>query len=283
MKIRNLCFLLASSVALLVAACAGGDTDGESGANAARNASRKGESCASTPDCADGLVCVGEVCLPEELGLDPTGKECAAVECVQPADCCDLVMLDPQQCASFQQACAMGDMLACSYYNQYCVCNAQQWSCDADACRFAGPCMVDSDCPGGVCNVNTCVECVNDLDCFAGSCVNSQCTADALSCQTNNDCPYFHTCQANLCVETGCTDTRECIEYTDDPLSFCQDAECRTPCASDAECITFGSALGACVGGFCEDAGCTTDEQCRIALGLGPGSFLKAVCRQEAP
>jgi hypothetical protein len=67
---------------------------------------------------------------------------------------------------------------------------------------------------------------------------------------------------------------------TGDVLSSCQDGECLASCATDLDCdspMRFG--FKSCVDGHCKDVGCETDEECRIALNVTPGSSAKAVCK----
>jgi hypothetical protein len=56
--------------------------------------------------------------------------------------------------------------------------------------------------------------------------------------------------------------------------------ECRQPCETDLECAAVvGFNFRGCVGGFCEDLGCETDEDCRIRLSIPQTSGDEAECR----
>jgi hypothetical protein len=76
----------------------------------------------------------------------------------------------------------------------------------------------------------------------------------------------------------------ECIAVTQNVQATCGDSKCSVPCQTDLEC---GNPMSynflACVSGTCVNVGCESDEQCRIMMGLSPGSNIEAECRDATP
>lgn len=232
--------------------------------------SGRGESCRARNDCRSGLRCINDICTLNDFDVAPSTLSCDLIECTADGDCCG----DPPDfCAGLERDCAAGSTFACDEFDASCVCRR---SCAENRCIFT--CASDADCGfGGTCSGGTCVECSTDSDCFGGRmCRSGSCVS---GCTSNSDCPYFHSCTAGECVETGCTTDRECIAISDNPRAICVEAECSAPCESDADCNVGGYRFQACERGQCTYIGCETDEECRIFLGVPPGSDSSAICR----
>jgi hypothetical protein len=265
-------FGLASAVALLGAACG---SDGSGSATSATGAAR-GESCERHSDCAEGLACVNQVCVLDHSGLAPTGKECVAIECATPTDCCPE---PPPSCPSLEAYCNSGDSNACQQYQQYCTCQPERWSCENDQCVEL--CQTSVDCQLGTCVGTRCVECGSNDDCPSSmACKAQKCVP---KCTSSAECPYFNQCVAGTCMETGCSLDRECVAATGNVLAVCRAGECDVPCDSDFQCKGSTSAILACINGVCVDVGCESDEECRLLLGVQAGKGFEAVCRPVAP
>src|SRR5262245_47997373 len=66
----------------------------------------RGESCLVTNDCKEPLLCLGGRCLDEKLSFEPTGKVCAAGQCLANADCCPPLSLPEQEyCKTLEAEC----------------------------------------------------------------------------------------------------------------------------------------------------------------------------------
>lgn len=231
--------------------------------------SGRGESCRARNDCAGGLHCINNVCTLNDFDVEPSATSCDLIECSVDADCCGELS---SFCLSLQEDCSLGDTFACDDFDRNCRCRE---GCRENRC--IPTCATDADCFGGSCMAGTCVNCVTDTDCFEGAVCRSGACVEA--CASNADCPYFHSCEAGECVETGCITDRECIAFTDNPRAVCVDGECSAPCESDAQCNLGGYQFQSCEGGQCRYIGCQTDEECRIFLDVRPGDGTYAICR----
>lgn len=257
--------------------------------------SKREEACERTSDCDDKLVCValanGGVCRPVNYNLTPTTKECVAVQCATPADCCTGWM-PPQQCGQWNSQCMLYTqnpmmypqyMQACTNYQDNCVmCDSSKFACLEDKCVLAQTCMMDTDCTFATprCVSNQCVQCATNTDCGTkGVCSGGRCSS---GCDTASQCPIFYGCTAGACVKVGCTNDRECIVFTSSPLGFCDAATktCSTSCDKDTQCNNgVSKAIQICSSGKCVSAGCESDEECKAVLNIQPG--MKAICRMK--
>jgi hypothetical protein len=121
---------------------------------------------------------------------------------------------------------------------------------------------------------------VTDQKCVAHTC-KKPCTHD-------EECPYskgvggqpvtITQCMAGDCVERKCIGDRECYFASGDPDAKCgSDGKCTHPCLNDGECT---APFNVCEKDLCVFVGCGSDQECRLALGLGaPGTLGTAVCR----
>ncbi len=235
-----------------------------------------GESCQARNDCAEGLACVRERCMPEGFGLEPTGKECFRVECAEKADCCADFLPD-SNCALYEESCT-ADPSQCLAFLTLCQCNEE---CEDSLCVDRGPnCTVDANCAfvsTPFCEVGKCVACREHADCaFADErCVSGECI---VPCVDDAECPLLYSCMAGSCVATGCASDRECSFYLGDGRASCREGVCEVPCSTDYECDQ--SAFEVCSDGVCVFAGCNTNAECRVVLGIeseDPG--VTAECR----
>lgn len=247
---------------------------------------RQGESCVSSADCATPLVCVSGKCALGDFGIVPTQKECVIVQCGVAADCCPtpnaLCEQWKQECEQDPDAGASSCLLYDSPVNN-CVCDVATWKCEKHQCTARVPCTTELDCSVSyVCHQGECVNCVTADDCLTNqSCVDHRCTT---RCTTNSQCPALHSCVNETCVETGCTDDRECVALERDALAICREGKCHKPCQRDVECSAPSPyQFRACVDGFCKDVGCQTDEECKIRLGTQIGTENEARCLEKQP
>jgi len=234
-----------------------------------------GESCQARSDCDLGLACVREVCVMTATDFSLTGKSCDAVQCATDADCCADFLPDPS-CDVYDAAC-QANPLDCLAFRTLCQCTLQ---CQAERCFDVGPhCLSSSDCPSLLyphCVTERCVECRDHADCAASDrCIEGACQAP---CQTDEECPLLHGCQAGDCVLTGCQTDRECAFLLSDTRAVCETSGgCAIECAVDADCDF--DRFEVCHNERCTFVGCETDEECRAFLDLEVDSALEAVCR----
>ena len=152
--------------------------------------------------------------------------------------------------------------------------------CDQTSFTCGPECQSDADCTMEVCDMGTCVGCVDDLDCGPGNrCVASTCepicTSDAqcsaptpvcdvpnttcVECVMTSDCASDQVCTAsNTCVQ-GCVDNSQCST----PLPVCDTAagNC-TQCLVGGDCLS-GVCTSSQVCVECEDdADCTGGDVC---------------------
>ncbi len=144
-----------------------------------------GECGSTTPSVDDGVFCNGTESCDSATGdvtssgdpcdatagevCDEDLDECTVTECTDDADCTDdgLFCNGTESCDTAASACvSSGD-----------PCTAAGETCDEASGACVG-CVVNDDCPAAtpICtSANTCVECEQDSDCSAGSCVNNIC------------------------------------------------------------------------------------------------------------
>ena len=250
----------------------------------------RGESCQTRIDCEQGLICIENRCQPTEYEIQQTDKECAVIECESPEDCCDPEnpFFESTTCVGYHNQCVnIGTPFACDQEMLFCTCRGH--SCVDEKCVYEPPCNDASTCsllPYGdgriFCSADSrCVECIDDDDCDTDdSCVDEQCVG---SCENDLECPYFHRCQNGACEEVGCTTDRECVAYNGTVLSICEGGECLQSCDNDLECSSPDNfQFRKCIGGYCKDIGCVTDEECRLRLRIlmpDPGTAVDVQCR----
>ena len=161
----------AAVAAVLVSAC-GSDDDKQA---APVLGSQLNEACRSTADCAGGLACVPptnatgvSTCQPVENNVIPNAKECVAIECEAPADCCDTQFSEYSMCSSWQSYCDSGSTTypsACELTASYlCVCSAQSFKCERNNC-VPIRCNATSDC----CKINNFTR-PTTCDSYAANC-----------------------------------------------------------------------------------------------------------------
>jgi Cys-rich repeat protein len=259
-------------------------------------ASRRGEACRVTNDCAEGLACSpvpgglgGGVCVTGEFRVIPTAKECAIVECATALDCCEGVAT--ANCARLRTECAndagVDPRASCETYAALCRCESGRVDCERGKC--VSHCELDRDCSlvgaGRRCAGGKCVQCALDGDCAAGfQCVTGRC---APPCGGDGDCAGFDRCVAGRCVASGCQADRECVAATRVVDARCgTDGKCIVPCETDLECGSpTGYSFFSCIDRRCTYVGCESDKDCRIFFtGASDASTLPAkqhpVCRE---
>lgn len=216
---------------------------------------RKGENCRARNDCASGLLCIGGVCVQDEIDVSVEARSCVAIQCRDADDC---IRTNPN-CREFQGRCRRGDEDACDTVRRLC-----NFECVDHRCEPR--CTDDDVCPAGwQCDNGRCRECTANGHCPDGEqCVDGSCVEP---CRTDVQCPLFHRCDGGRCVESGCKSDRECVAATRNVGARCREGRCRVPCEGDADCSdpTRFSFL-ACVEGFCEYVGCTSSVECRAAV-----------------
>ncbi|MBX3191988.1 MAG: hypothetical protein KF819_33665 [Labilithrix sp.] len=255
--------------------------------------SRRGEACQVTSDCADGLSCMpvpggaGGLCVTGVFRIEPTGKECAIVECSLGADCCET---PKERCAELFALCQTdaGARDACDAYDRLCGCERGERVCSFGRCESR--CTDDFECTrssgGRRCAGGTCVACAFEDDCPAGRpCVNGKCTPP---CSADGDCAGFDRCVDGKCLPSGCLTDRECVAATRKVDARCGTAgRCIVPCQTDLECDNpTAFSFFACIQNECTYVGCETDKDCSLLL-VGDAGFLSpkqhVVCREKNP
>ena len=263
--------LVAVWTTLLFAAQGGcGDDDG-----ASIRASRRGETCRVTNDCAEGLACApipggsgGGVCITAQFRVPVSAKECAIVECTSSTDCCegDLAggCLELRRCLEDVDA-GVGTAEGCKRYEKQCLCASGRITCEIGKC--ISRCAFDDDCSGSQgrrCASGTCVQCTIDGDCPSGrQCVSGSCKPP---CTTDGDCAGFDRCVVGRCIASGCQIDRECVASTRNVEAQCgTDGKCIVPCETDLECGNPTSySFFSCIERQCTYVGCESDKDCRL-------------------
>ena len=235
-----------------------------------------GESCRARNDCASGLACIKDVCVVGSSDLSVTGKSCYRVECEADVDCCADFVPGPE-CDLYEDAC-QANPDDCDAFRLFCECNRV---CEEALCIDTGPaCSVDEECPAltsPYCVNTRCVECREHGDCLGAKerCIEGTCTEQ---CESDEQCPLLHTCDAGTCILSGCTSDRECVFVLGHPNGRCTEGECYVGCGADAECDA--SAFEVCHEGRCTFIGCESDAECRAYLDLSePTDTVRAECR----
>jgi hypothetical protein len=234
-----------------------------------------GESCRARNDCALGLACINETCVPASPPLSVTGKACYRVECGSDAECC-ANFVPASGCGSYAAAC-QANPNDCDAYRRLCQCNR---ACVNELCADKEPgCSTNAECSSPsspYCVEKRCVGCREHGDCLEGArCIEGSCKAQ---CKTNENCPDFHACQAGTCVRSGCTTNRECSFVLGHPRGRCANGECFVGCVNDTECDA--TAFEVCHSGRCTFVGCASNAECRSYLGLSNTlDNIRAVCR----
>ncbi len=81
---------------------------------AAVRKSELSESCQTSADCSDALVCRSGQCAYADLPIQPVAKECHLIACEKPLDCCPT---PSSQCASYKASCDASPLsYACDTY-----------------------------------------------------------------------------------------------------------------------------------------------------------------------
>lgn len=303
-----------------------GDDDNEN--DIATHTGKKGEVCQTTRDCAPGLACIprvvsssgtstsgstsilvggGGTCVVGVFNVAPTNKECAVTECETVDDCCKARNIGNSSfCDQYKEICEGPNaddpinQSICTSYKTSCVCDTNQYACEAGecntkciddtSCRNAGPLGGQGKCVGGKCG-----QCSADTDCKAlgddQTCVNAKCQGP---CKGDGDCAGFDRCVAGKCIAGGCQSSRECIAATRNVEATCgTEGKCIIPCQTDLECGNpTGYKFFSCLNNQCTYTGCDTDKDCRLLLtglsgttsssgGTGTSSALHYVCRDK--
>lgn len=257
-----------------------------------------GESCTRRADCAEGLLCIAEVCVsgaPDGgVGSTPageggsclarndchTGLVCMANRCEQAA-----VGVDPNNRYG-------GTGESCQAKNDC----AAELACVANTCREVTLSLshTDKDCYR--------VECTETADCCASFVPNESCDAYRDNCETDPIfcntyralCECNQECVDEVCVAAAqgcasdaeclstqtpfCVDTRcsQCGDDNDCPGAGtqCVDGVCMAPCSIDENCPL----LHACQDSVCVDVGCMSDRECVFATGNTQAKCVEGEC-----
>lgn len=136
-------------------------------------------------------------------------------------------------------------------------------SCSEDLLTCMGECREENEaeiCGNHVCSVdNVCVACHNGRDdadngfltnCLTGMCSNNTC----VNCLEDNDC-YNTVCDqiSGKCIQ--CTEDDQCV-------GICENSRCIGNCKEDADCDGFCD-QNFCTGGCKNDADCIDGQKCK--------------------
>jgi hypothetical protein len=305
---------------------AGADAGGaESGIDegAQSGLGRIGEVCQTSRDCASGLDCVpspggASVCDIVSYGVMAGSKTCSG-ECSTATDCCDLppglslsgtndagVFVSASNCQDIllvllggnTSVCATHPLpgssaaSACFFYQTYCGCAANTWSCSSGRCIYTASCQgtfantlggcpsftrtrsalnTTCDMPGNTCRTassacSTAADCDGlfvtdtvgvtcrggDCACYTGACY--------LKCARDLDCQSGYSCDASkkLCVPAPCSNDAECFSRLGKARAKCKAGTCGIPCSVDHDCSPSGDIPGQPFNGTV----CGTDGVC---------------------
>lgn len=274
------CAALTCLAACLITALAGCEEKDEVALGSA------GESCTRRADCAEGLSCIGEVCVAGSGdGGVPAAPAGEGGECIARSDCRSGLVCNMNRC---EQA-----PLGVDPDNRY--------GGRGESCQAKNDCEGDLACVSNSCREVTLslahtdkacyrVECAETVDCCAGfvpnpnceqyrdncmtdpifcntyrslcecnqECVDEVCVAAAQGCETNEECG---STQTPFCVNNRCSQCGEDVDCAGAGTQ-CVEGVCMAACAIDENCPL----LHACQDSVCVDTGCTSDRECVFAL-----------------
>lgn len=246
---------------VVIAAC--GNSDDDNNSNGVVGHSQLNEACEATSDCVSGLACLPassgvSVCRPVTApNVTPNNKECAAVQCNEPKDCCDTFSKN-QNCSTWAANCdrdaAMYADSCLKAQGPLCVCTEKNYKCEKNLCQKI-ECAAPVDCCATTLwnpSVSTCSNartlCAQDSTTYASYCA----TAASTDC-TCNETVNKYVCDANRC-SNACTDDSGCFF----PNNHCVNSHC-VQCKEDADCT--GTA-NKCVNNVCVAPACRTNADC---------------------
>jgi len=279
-------------------ACADLRTDNQH-CGACGNACGAGDACGGSmcwpracdlQTCAEGLVCVDDVCVDREcFAVEcPAGQRCAGGACYAQA-CNGMTCPAGQLCVD--DACAdascIGVICPAGLQCSRGACFADtcgdglksgaesDTDCGGPVCRPCGSgqsCTVPLDCQSKVCTAMTCVAptCTDrvrngqegDVDC-GGACPLCD---DGMSCSQAAQC-QSGSCTSNRCTPPSCTDLVKNGTETDRDCGGGCATKCAEgqACAGSVDCVTANCAQQRCVSSMCLDGaknGSETDVDC---------------------
>lgn len=222
--------------------------------------------------------------------VTPNGKECAAVQCQTPEDCCD-GFTPNTNCTFWAAQCTQDPVVneddCRRAQGPACICAAQTYACEQNRCRQI-ECTTAADCcaqpdswtkstscaasqqqcaanrttNGAECAFAAGPECVCDETVNEFSCQQNRCVSN-VACQEDAHCAGVfstgHYCQAGRCVQ--CKEDAHCGSSS----SKCVANTCATPaCKTNADCPAFSACQTDETTGVaaCKPVGCQTDREC---------------------
>lgn len=224
-----------------------------------------------------GEICGDHCCHPH---LDPTHADyseccdgnCCAGHCYGEDLCCPVDRFCPglssdRCCTEDERCCGAGTT------GNSCIPNGNDSCCGIDECvAAAGACYVS--CDAGFCRQHICNDgaiccpdsaggvgcivgnCCSDTDCAAGEiCQNSSCTA-TVECMTDTDCTAEGACSMGTCQDGSCQYAPRCPGE----CATCLDGICSTD-------TTLCGLCGACDAGVCTPVVCPDGYSCYAATG----------------
>ncbi len=309
-----------SAVALFAAVGCGDETtnnsttqasSNEAGAPAVRTAG-EGESCRTTSDCAEDLICITNICVqgpsvgeggdgnvqqPQVLGK--IGESCEkrsdcekGLACVNETCSVENYPLEAnaKECVAVE---CDEDADCCTPSNSKCgpdtvegtyqfLCKHYSDPATADAtlaARYCADVKFYCECEGWSCNQNVCERaCEAEAECADFNINNahndSHCSGTkCVECRTIDDCTTVEG--ANACVEDRCV---QCADDTDcGDGQTCEGNVCTVrECYTDAHCEVFETCNDA---GRCVEDECTTDRECAEYLDSGIAQCVEGECR----
>ena len=246
------------------------------------------QQCALSPTSTYCDEAKGPECACSESNYSCTNNLCKRIECTAAVDCCATRWTRSSSCTTAETYCAQDPTLYASYCatatGPSCVCNetTSNYGCVNNVCVTQTSCTTDTNCTLSTarrCSAGHCVACIEDTDCTAtgAKCINNACVAP--QCVTDSDCPIFSVCETDTatCKSVGCATDRECMTRLDSYMATCNKSAtpvptCELSCERDAQCMTADNPLRVCSKGHCMDAGCDTDEECKIQMKSSSGT-----------
>ncbi|MFT3923635.1 MAG: hypothetical protein QM778_13980 [Myxococcales bacterium] len=242
----------------------------------------RGDSCLTLNECQEPLLCIAGRCLDVDLELETTGRQCAAVECLETRDCCPPPPLPTMQHCEAQAAlCTDGNPLCLQAARQPCECSREcqdYWCADTEPPFGVVQCTEDWQCGGAVTCVNgVCTECSADPDCGPGyTCTRNRCVS---GCTRDEECGALARCDSARCVYRPCVSNLECVNVLGVRDAECREGTCGVPCEDDGACVALGPA-SQCVARLCQSTGCQQNADCAGRPPAGVG--LLSVCLDTA-